>query len=239
MGLITPTLPTSGQDRGTEEIDVLNTLTALVNLANGNLDTANLSGAAGITAAQLATAIVQAAGLNSGGTVRRGKSIIVTEETRTNTAYGLMTTPDRVQGIVLPTDGLICVAYQAMFKSTITGGSGKAAIFLGANQLKAPIAATAAPGVQEASSNNSAANVYRPLSSYYGGLIGDHDATAYTGDVTTGQIVGGENNTAQPQGGVCTIFAAAGTYDISVQFKDAAGTVSVKGRSLWVWTLGF
>lgn len=47
MGLINPTLPTGGQPRGSEEVDVINALTALLNLVNGGLDDANLAGAIG------------------------------------------------------------------------------------------------------------------------------------------------------------------------------------------------
>lgn len=46
MGIITPTLPTPGQPRGSEETDVRNALTAIVNAINGSLDLANLSAAA-------------------------------------------------------------------------------------------------------------------------------------------------------------------------------------------------
>lgn len=42
MGIINPTLPTSGGQRGSEEIDVLNALTTIVNEINGNLDAANI-----------------------------------------------------------------------------------------------------------------------------------------------------------------------------------------------------
>lgn len=45
MGLITPTLPTTGQSRGGEEVDVLNALTALLNLVNGQIDGANVAAA--------------------------------------------------------------------------------------------------------------------------------------------------------------------------------------------------
>jgi hypothetical protein len=37
-----------------------------------------------------------------------------------------------------------------------------------------------------------------------------------------------------PWGGVCEVFAAAGTYTVSVQFKASTGTVFVKERHLWV-----
>jgi hypothetical protein len=59
-----------------------------------NGDTPNVAG----DIANLATAVDTKLG-------SAGKSIIATEETRTNVAYGTLTTPDVVTGIVLPTDG--------------------------------------------------------------------------------------------------------------------------------------
>ena len=53
MGLISPTRETASQPRGGEELDVSNVLTALLNLVNGNLDSANLA-AGGVAAADLA-----------------------------------------------------------------------------------------------------------------------------------------------------------------------------------------
>jgi surface-anchored protein len=38
-------------------------------------------------------------------------------------------------------------------------------------------------------------------------------------------------------GGVCWIFAAAGTYKITVQFKASSGNVKVKERNLWAWII--
>ena len=43
MGLINPVLPTVGQPRGAEEVDVLNAVTAILNLVNGNIDQANIA----------------------------------------------------------------------------------------------------------------------------------------------------------------------------------------------------
>jgi len=169
----------------------------------------------------------------------RGKSIIATEEARTNVAYGLLTTPDQVSGIVMPTDGLICVAYRANWKNSVAS-AGRAAVFLGANQLQKTPQTTAAPTVQEASGNGSA-NVYRPLvSDPRWGLSQSDSSTAYTGDVTTGQLMQGYNFSEGGQaGGAMLIFAAAGTYDVSVQFKSSSGSVTVKERKLWVWTEAF
>ncbi len=172
--------------------------------------------------------------------VRRGKSIIATEETRNSTSFGLMATPDRVSGITLPTDGLIFVAYQALWK---TSGQGQAAIFLNSNQVKIRPAygAGATAPIAGLATTEAEANEYEGLASGGSGLIGSPSAGAgdpQTSDVATGQVVGILGGVFPPGGPAC-IFAAAGTYDVSVQFKASAGTVTAKERKLWVWTLGF
>lgn len=191
----------------------------------------------------------------AGSTIRRGKSIIATSESRTNTAYGLMTTPDRVQNVVLPADGLIVVAYQATWQETVAGAA-RAALFIGANQLK--VATEGQPAaITEAATTGSggATSQDKTLGSCAIGLVssgGDYS----TGDVTTGQVVGfatqaattniefsgitrATPSAAVPMAGPCYIFASAGTYDVSVQFKASSGSVSAKNRKLWVWSINF
>lgn len=238
--IINPTLPSPGSPRGTEETDVRNALTALLNLVNGDLDVNNMDPAAGFTADQLAAAVASALGLSQTGVVRRGKSIIATEESRTNVAYGLLTTPDRVQNIVMPTDGILRIGYHATWKESVDG-AGRAAIFIGANQLKIANGSDAAPAVTNAEAGISAgADTFKVLGTHARGLVSDGTtATIYTGDVTTGQIVGIARSTFAVGGGFCEIFVAAGTYDISVQFKSSSGSVTVKNRKLWVSTIGF
>ena len=238
MGLISPTLPTTGQARGSEEVDVLNTLTALVNLVNGNLDDANMA-AAGLTSDSLITALAQQLGVSDSGAVRRGKSIIATEETRTVNSYATLTTPDRVQNVVLPTNGLLFVAYQAEWKASAGAVTGRAAIFLGANQLKESQAGTNAAPVAQSAASGGTADQWKPLSTEQYGLVTASGSVAYTGDVTTGQALGATGEGPTWGGGACIIFAAAGTYDVSIQFLCSSGTVSVKNRKLWVWTMDF
>lgn len=212
-----------------------------------------------VDADSLISALADKLGVSQTGTVRRGKSIVATEEARTNTAYGTLTTPDRVQNVVLPADGLIVVAYQAMMKSS-SSGAGRAAIFLDSNQLKIAMSKTAAPVTQAAPTVGT--NEYSPVATFAGGLVtADVSGGAYTADVTTGQAVGValgntgallqelngnlltivsvSSSTSTSLAGSCVIFAAADTYDISVQFKASAGSVTAKERKLWVWTLGF
>jgi len=170
---------------------------------------------------------------------KRGKSIITTEESRTNTAYGLMPTPDKVN-VVLPADGLIAVLYQGMWKESVNN-TALATIFVGSNEVLMASKLLISPIAHPANLTAGAGDVYKPLCSWNGGLIGTGGNTnVYTGDVTTGQLVGVQSiTTLDSVGGPCYIFAAAGTYDVSIQYKSTSGSVTVKNRKLWAWALGF
>lgn len=192
---------------------------------------------------QLNTAMIKS-GVSDATVIRRGTSIIATEEARTSTSYGTLTTPDRVSSIVLPTDGLLYIAFQGEWKESVDNAA-NAAIFIGANQLKYNFGNT--QGSQAAKLDGNAANVYRPLCSSFRGLEPHNDQTlistfgAFSGDVTTGELVGNSETDASYgfYGGPACIFAAAGTYDITIQYKSTSGSVTAKNRKLWVWTMGF
>lgn len=212
------------------------------------------------SASDLTTATLQTLGMNTGAQVGRGKSIIATSESRTNVAYGTLTTPDQVAGIVLPTDGLIHIMYKATWQESVNS-AGRAAIFIGATQLKVPAvggAGASASALQESFINNGSAAIDSVLSSSPMGLVClvGANGQAYGGDVTTGQatgtvlavngalrtIVGSDQIalvTSYFTGNVCSVFAAAGTYTISVQYKSTSGSVTAKDRKLWVWSTGF
>jgi hypothetical protein len=179
-----------------------------------------------------------------------GKSIVATEQSRTNTAYGLLGTPDRVQSLVLPTDGIIIAVFLGLWKCS-ADGVGRAAMFLGSNQLKGWRSTQAAEEVQEA--RGGFANNYSQLTSFAGGLAASESNIAPTAD-TTGRILGfgqaadvgnaymGSTDILTGAGffgGACMIEADAGTYDLSVQFAATSGTVTAKERKLWVWTREF
>jgi hypothetical protein len=183
--------------------------------------------------------IAAAAGISTPDARRRGKCIVPGAESRTGASYGLLPTPDRVQGIVLPADGLIAIVYQATWQESVSGQAA-AAIFIGSNQLQAAPDALggsdSGPGPTEAIIGGGVAAKYRPLTSTWYGLLSLAAGSAgnYTGDIATGQVVG-----RGPAGGACLVFAAAGRYDIGVQFRVLSGSVTAKQRKLWVWTLGF
>jgi hypothetical protein len=181
----------------------------------------------------------------------RGATNIATSESRTNTAYGTLTTPDQVT-VVLPTNGQIVVGYQAAWQESVAGAS-RAAIFIGANQLRAGGSA-ATPPLQAAGNNGTpAVNHNCSLTTCAAGLV-TGTALDQT-DATTGQIVGQVSNganiwmdlggailplgTGAVEAGPCWVFAAAGTYTVSVQFKASSGSVTASNRKLWVEAKSF
>lgn len=216
---------------------------------------AQLSPTAGIVAGQVASAFAASAGVNQGGVGAKGFFTTGSVESRTNTAYGTLATPDQVTGLVLPPDGRIVVAYQATWQESVAGAA-RAAIFLndgvhGNQQLKIASMTGAGAVTQAAATNSGSANLNRALASCGVGLVsGDFGAAAYSGDVTTGQAIGlapfgsetvnpshelnGSVFTYRDTYGVCEMFAAPGTYAISIQFKALSGSVTVFNRRLWV-----
>jgi hypothetical protein len=204
---------------------------------------------AGVDETNLAAALKAILGVSDAGTVRSGKSIIATEESRTNAAYGLLTTPDRVSGVVLPTDGLIFVIYRALWKTAGAAGT-KAGLFLGANQVKVWDATTnTSQNVEGADTPGSLAGYY-PLVLGPSGFFSPISAGVinWSADAATGMLLGLQgpaesapmDGSQREYGGIAAIAASAGTYDVSVQFKNTGGgAVSAKERKLWVWTRGF
>lgn len=159
--------------------------------------------------------------------------VIPATESRTNTAYGLLPTADQVD-VVLPTNGKIVIAYKATWQESVTS-AGAAAIFIGPNQLKVP-QSSGSIGVQQASIGASPASNDNHLTTSPLGLISGANTTPSGADVTTGEAIGITGVTGV--GGPCYVFAAAGTYTISVQFKASSGSVTVKNRKLWAWVEG-
>lgn len=220
--MLTDVTPGSTSDANA---NINNNWTLIEALVNGDLDTTNLDAAAGILPAQLVLAIREAAGLNDAN-IRRGKSIVATEESRTNVAYGALGSNwDRVQNVVVPTDGLLRITYRALVKSTVAA-AGRAAIFIGANQLKSQ-AAGGVPVVQEAPT---------------GGTADDYDwiRTIGTSGLVESAGVGQASSvtTGLPWEAI-EVEVAAGTYDVSVQYKATSGTITAKERKLWVEAIGF
>jgi hypothetical protein len=186
----------------------------------------------GATVTSIANAVIQDARPK-----RRGATAIATAETRTNTVYGLMTTPDVVRSVVLPADGLLLIAYQAQWQESVLSAA-RAGIFIGANQVRQATVTTNLP--EDALLGGTTPAKYMSLWSTNFGLASTPTTGSdYLGDVTTGQAIGGVTTGTTRIGGFCVVFAAAGTYDVSVQYKSSSGTVTAKERKLWVQSIDF
>lgn len=176
----------------------------------------------------------------------KGKSIIATQQQLDNNGgFEFMGTPDRVSGIVLPTDGLIMVLFQAEFRfgrSGITGTpSTVVGLFVGTNQ--AYIAKNSSPNpnrlVWSGSSSTSRSSAkYGALSIAGGGIRHQLASTAvdYAHNANA-QVIGDETGGSSP----LVLFAPAGTYDVGVKFdvSDTGADCEIKNRKLWVWSLEF
>jgi hypothetical protein len=242
----------AGQPNDVYDIKQIKLDTAGFLNSDGWIDSAKLAAGSATANVELSGEWAKA-GISHGSTVRRGKSIIATEETFTQTTLGYATTPDRVQNVELPTDGLIFVLFQATWKSSATY-AGTAELFLDSDAVLAADGKTAGVPQEVAATTGSVADSYQPLYSTPLGLrsFGITPSSPYSGDVTTGQFVGGmvwapstSSASALHQekryegGGIGAIFAAAGTYDVGVKFAASSGSVTVKNRKLWVWTQAF
>lgn len=161
----------------------------------------------------------------------RGKAIISAEQGTASSSYTLLGTPDRVENLVLPTDGLIFVNYRALAGGSL---SGKAALFLNDNQVLIP-ALGQAPGAAEVAIQ----------SNYYGWLQTDTGPVDGLGNRPGLIYSGGANGTVDGGGtglnltGVAVLEANAGTYSVSVRFKTASGNLFAKDRKLRAWTQAF
>jgi hypothetical protein len=177
----------------------------------------------------------------------RGATNISTSQSTSSASFTTLATPDQVTNVVLPTNGLIQVWYQATWQNSVAN-SGQAVIFVGSNAVSVAPSVAAGAGFYPAGGPAQTAQNH-PLVTIPTGLAGGtvSDNVAYGGDVTTGQTVGVTKAT-EPQttnvvyglGGPCSIFAAAGTYTISVQFRAfSGGSVTASNRKLWVQAIPF
>lgn len=158
------------------------------------------------------------------------------QEVTNSTSYVALTTPDTVSGLVVPTEGIIVVQFTALWK--VTGGTGFAAIFIGANQLKAATNAGGAAAIQDTQTTNGFVSTIQStgqgLSNNSGTVASDST------NVTTGQAINAGATTSAAE---CKIFGLpAATYSISVLFKNSVGGANqtqVKERHLWCRVEGY
>lgn len=176
-----------------------------------------------------------------------GTSIIDTSESRANTAYGLLTTPDHVPSVVVPANAIVQIRFMALWQRSLSAADARAAIFIGSSQLTKATDSALGAGMQEAQMNTANTHaIDQILATGAGGLFSTDSVSggAPTSFPTTGILLGGGNKAvnegsgSQPQYGAAEVHGlTAGTYDISVQYKTSTGSLTVKNRRLWVRVL--
>jgi hypothetical protein len=202
-GTINPELPSGGEPRSTADGKIKGSLITLRDGINALLNSENKIPSASLAESKLTWYTPK---------------VIATEESRTNTAFGTLTTADEIKSVVLPENGLLLIRFTALVKSSVEG-NGRVALFLGTNQLKLP--GVTVPVVSEVSTSGTNFSTIAPGPA---GLV-RLNGTSY---VTTGMTL------SDSGGGVCEVEAAAGTYNVSVQYKAASGSVTAKERKLYV-----
>lgn len=146
---------------------------------------------------------------------------IAKEESRESATFGTLPTADLVKEVKVSEKGLVRIGYSARFKSSVSG-AGRAAIFLGTNQIK--LFTTEPKAVSAATIGTQ----WRHLSSTFIGLTASSAGEAVGGDATTGQLI-----SASLEGGEASLWLPAGTYEVSIRYSATSGTVSAKERRLW------
>jgi len=189
------------------------------------------------------SSVLDKAGISSTSVKRRGVCEVagtdVIPAVKTNT---LATTPDVVTNIVLPTDGIIFVAFRGLIKSDNAATYVHANIRIGSNSLVA-LKNNAASGTTLDTSTNS--TYWQVFTTNNTGLLisplapaSDAGLPASSSPTIIG-VVDAVFPTTPQLGGAVAVEMAAGTYDVSVRYTTSTNTASVKQRKLWVWTQGF
>lgn len=174
----------------------------------------------------------------------RGKCIIAAESSfLAGVNYATMPVPDVVEDVVLPADGLLTIGYHGMWKAPY---GAQVTLFLNETEVVMDSGARLRGVYAERADR---AGVYMPLATSTSGLLNStpEGTVDYQDPVSTGQVVGlvgwGTSGSAgiERHGGMTSVFAAAGTYDVSVRYASlmTPGTIYAKQRKLWVEARGF
>jgi hypothetical protein len=189
------------------------------------------NGSTNVTGGNISNVVPQQL-LGLGGFGSRGTSNIATTQSTSSASFTTLATPDQVTNIVMPTNGLILVGFQGTWQESV---SAAASACIALNGTPAKIATAGNANVPSVGIGGASTGRDVPLSTSPAGLVSVAASAGSTGDVTTGQIVGVSGS----GGGVTYLFAAAGTYTVSIMFAASSGTVTVKNRKLWVLTQPF
>lgn len=151
--------------------------------------------------------------------VNQASSVIATSQTRTNTAFGTLTTADTVT-LTVPTTGIVEVFAFADIKESVND-TAEVGLFVDAHE---------AFGVQNWHTQTStAAGNFLVLYSWQDGLKPLGDSLGGSGGVTLSALSSGLG--CVPLGRI-TVAVSAGSHTFDLRFKSTSGTVTAQNRTL-------
>lgn len=189
------------------------------------------------------SSVLDKAGINSTAVKRRGVCEVLTEETIASSSSNVLApTPDRIQNLVLPTDGLIFIVFRCLIKSNNAATVISAVPYLSSNRIAIPTDGTYPTDMTP----NTNSTYWSILQTHSGGFsiaptINTFGDSSFD-NIATGEVLGLRDAYPTPEvnrGGVLVVEAAAGTYDVSIKYTTSTNSGAVKQRKLWVWTQGF
>lgn len=143
--------------------------------------------------------------------------IIATEQTRENTGYGSLATPDTITGVVVPANGVIRIGYLALWKSSVDT-AGRATIFV--NSTAVGTLANGSGGASPEGHSSFRILSTDPISASGAALVNGAELSS----LSTLAI-------GQPW---LDLPVTAGTYEVTVKYAATSGSVTAKERHLWV-----
>jgi hypothetical protein len=168
----------------------------------------------------------------------RGISTPGTDTTTSATYTTLGSPPEIIYDIPMAANTLFAVGYKALGQTT-TSSAGICGFFLNENQIVKPTDNTAPIPMGGSVSGGGILNsdTYISTTGYLGGFTNPGSVNPPT-FVTTGMSMG--SSTSPTIGGLVWCFIEdAGVYDLSMRWKVAAGTLTIKSRQMWIWTFAF
>lgn len=159
---------------------------------------------------------------------------ITAAESRTNVAFGVMTTPDRVSGITCPANSILVVNYWARFQNSVAG-AGSATVVLNGTRVKVHDGGVAGGQADNISNSPGAAAVYNVLATTANnGVRVRSSGFGVNAPPATGMGMG--QDITDSAGGPFYIIVpnALSNATLEIQFKSTSGSITVADRHLMV-----
>lgn len=165
-------------------------------------------------------------------------------QTVSGTAYTNPANPDVVTGVVVPDKALVEIVYFGVINVTSVDNNGKAAIFIGSNQMKKWTVNGFVNQEATTAGTGGASTGRKRVTSFTGGLISEGTIAVPAVPVSPNvpaHVIGSASTTIPEDGGghsgACKIHVPAGTYDIAVKYAVGGlglSSITVESRHLYV-----